>query len=284
MKVIKITKAGYIYIFLTISLGFASINTGNNLVYLITSALLGFMGISGFFGRKNIYSLQVELEFPEEVFANREFPLKIKLTNVSKLMPSFLIEISINNKHKILIPFIDKGKVKEKTIFFTFEKRGENNIENILISSHFPFNFFVRFNRVKKRFSKTVFPEPLKYPFYFSSSYYREIKGILDNSRKGESGDIISLREYTEKDSIKFIHWKSFAKTGKLMVKEMTDDSDLSPLIVYEEITISDLEVKLSFLTFLILFFNKKGMNPQMKANNKIITNKSQILHYLALK
>lgn len=47
-----VPKAGFFYILLTIFLGVAAVNTANNLIYLVVSALLGFMGISGFFRRQ----------------------------------------------------------------------------------------------------------------------------------------------------------------------------------------------------------------------------------------
>ncbi len=86
---IKITKAGWIYIGLTIFLGVAAVNTGNNLVYLIVSAMLSFMGISGFFGRKNIDKLQIEPEFPEEIYAGVETPVRIVIKNQKRFLPSF---------------------------------------------------------------------------------------------------------------------------------------------------------------------------------------------------
>jgi len=48
--VIKINKAGYIYILLTILVGFSAVNTANNLVYIIASALLSYMLVSGISG------------------------------------------------------------------------------------------------------------------------------------------------------------------------------------------------------------------------------------------
>ena len=39
---------------LTLLLGFAAVNTGNNLLYLLVSALLGFMAVSGILGRLNL--------------------------------------------------------------------------------------------------------------------------------------------------------------------------------------------------------------------------------------
>ena len=68
---IKITKAGYFYISLTIILGFSAVNTANNLVYIIAAAMLSFMAVSGFFGRSNLRGISVAIDVPEEIYARR---------------------------------------------------------------------------------------------------------------------------------------------------------------------------------------------------------------------
>jgi len=40
-------------------IGFAAVNTGNNLLYLLVSALLGFMAVSGVLGKWNLAGVEV---------------------------------------------------------------------------------------------------------------------------------------------------------------------------------------------------------------------------------
>ncbi len=283
MKAIKITKAGYIYIFITICFGFAAINTGNNLVYLITASLLGFMGVSGFFGRKNIYNLKIELLFPNEVFANREFPLKVTLLNNRIFLPAFLIQVDING-FKILFPFTEEKKYEERFVTYKFYERGLNKIDKVTISSPFPFNFFIRFNVIKLKEKKIVFPEPLQYSFDFLQIEKTNLQGKNFSTLKGFSGDLISIRDYSENDSMKLIHWKSTAKTGKLMVKELTQETDTPVIIDFDNIHYPDLEMKLSFITYFILQNFQMGKKLLLKTENKIITDRKRILETLALK
>jgi hypothetical protein len=44
---LRLSKAGASYIALTLLTGFAAVNTGNNLLFLVVSALLAFMAVSG---------------------------------------------------------------------------------------------------------------------------------------------------------------------------------------------------------------------------------------------
>ena len=47
-------------------LGFAAVNTGNNLLYLLVSALLGFMSVSGVLGKWNLGRVEVRYLPPDE--------------------------------------------------------------------------------------------------------------------------------------------------------------------------------------------------------------------------
>ena len=73
----------------TLALGIASVNTGNNLLYLITSAFLSFMLLAGVFGKRNVEALDIEVSFPEEIYANKEAFIKIKVINKKKDSTSF---------------------------------------------------------------------------------------------------------------------------------------------------------------------------------------------------
>lgn len=48
---------------------------------MIVSAMLAFMGVSGFAGKRNISSLDLEIQVLNEIYAKNEGVLKIKLKN-----------------------------------------------------------------------------------------------------------------------------------------------------------------------------------------------------------
>jgi hypothetical protein len=79
--VIRISKAGWLYIAVTLLLGFGAVNTGNNLIYLIVSVFLSYMALSGFLGRHNLSAVEVHFSLPDEVYAGTEFPLAVTLRN-----------------------------------------------------------------------------------------------------------------------------------------------------------------------------------------------------------
>ena len=277
LKIIKITKSGYIYIFITIFIGFAAINTGNNLLYLLTSSLLGFMGISGFFGKRNIENLQISLTFPEDIFANVPFYVKIKVKNNKKFIPSFLIKLKIKDSI-ISIPFINKDELQYTSTVLKFKNRGFEILDEVHVFSPFPFNFFIRSKSYRINYKILIYPEPKKIDFLNYNAEDNN-RGINEISKQGTSGDLIKIREYNESDSIKFIHWKLSGKYKTLMTKVLSSEEDKSVIIEFDKVEIHNIELKLSAITYFVI----KNSNVILKINNKTLKNKRDILKELAL-
>src|SRR6202142_3085415 len=67
----EVTRAGMIYILITVVIGIAAINTGNNLLYVIVAALLSAIVVSGIASAAVLRSLALDVHLPEHVFAGR---------------------------------------------------------------------------------------------------------------------------------------------------------------------------------------------------------------------
>lgn len=250
--VIKITKAGWFYIFLTIFLGVAGVNTGNNLIYLIVAAFLSFMAISGLFGKRNLSKIDVRIEPPEEIYAKTSVPVRVVLRNERRLLPAFLIRVHVSGS-ETLFPFVEVRNSAVRFLTLSFRERGRSHIGNIYISSVFPFNFFIRYKRIPGVFDAVVFPVAKKceYPGLFERD--RKSTGEQTANRTGHEAEIISLRDYIKGDPLKYIHWKASAKTGKLKTKEMSSSSHRPVIIDFDELPIRDVEDRISCVTYMLL-------------------------------
>ena len=218
-------RAGMIYIIASIFLGVISINTSNNLFYLITAMMLGYMLASGLVGRANIRSASVSVSFPDEIYASVPCAVQINVTNKNRLTPVFLIEVALeqeNVRTSAFFPVIQPGCTESRTLFTTFPSRGRRSFEaheKIELSSVYPFNFFVRYWPVDSDAEATVFPHPLV------CDPEAAFTSVDDDEREGEMADplsetdIVGVRPYVEGDPMKHIHWKSSARTGKLQAR-----------------------------------------------------------------
>jgi len=88
-----VTRAGMIYILITVVIGIAAINTGNNLLYVVVAALLSAILVSGIASALVLRSLALDVHLPEHVFAGRPMLARLFLQNASSWLPSFSVRI-----------------------------------------------------------------------------------------------------------------------------------------------------------------------------------------------
>ncbi len=88
-----VTRAGTIYILISVVIGIAAINTGNNLLYVVVAALLAAILVSGVASALVLRSLQLDVRLPEHVFAGRPILARLLLGNTSSWLPSFSVRV-----------------------------------------------------------------------------------------------------------------------------------------------------------------------------------------------
>jgi uncharacterized protein (DUF58 family) len=88
-----VTRAGLIYILVSVVIGIAAINTGNNLLYVVVAALLSAILVSGIASALVLRSLALDVHLPEHVFAGRPMLARFLLRNTSSWLPSFSVRV-----------------------------------------------------------------------------------------------------------------------------------------------------------------------------------------------
>ena len=97
----EVTRAGLVYIAITVVIGIAAINTGNNLLYIVVAALLSAILVSGIASALVLRFLQLDVHLPEHVFAARPLLARMLLRNASPWMPSFSIRIAPSKRKPV---------------------------------------------------------------------------------------------------------------------------------------------------------------------------------------
>jgi len=102
-----VTGVGIAYVVTVLLIGVAALNTGNNLLYLIVSAMLAAILVSGLASAVVLRGLELDVHLPELVFAGQPAPAKILLRNCRRWLASFSISViplrkeeQDKNKHK----------------------------------------------------------------------------------------------------------------------------------------------------------------------------------------
>jgi uncharacterized protein (DUF58 family) len=96
----EVTRAGIIYVLVTLVIGIAALNTGNNLLYIVVAAMLAAILVSGVFSALVLRGLELNVRLPNQVFAGREITGSVELHNNRRFLPSFSIRVLPARKQK----------------------------------------------------------------------------------------------------------------------------------------------------------------------------------------
>lgn len=107
----EMTKEGIIYLATVLVISIAALNTGNNLLFIIISAMISAIVISGVVSAMVLRWIRVELSLPEQVFAKQPVVARIRMANPRKF-PTFSIQVSTAEE--------GKGKLEWKQTEFRF--------------------------------------------------------------------------------------------------------------------------------------------------------------------
>ncbi len=96
-----VTRAGIVYILITVIIGVAAINTGNNLLYVVVASLISAIAVSGIASALVLRNLELDVRLPEHVFAGRPILTRLLLRNQSTWLPSFSLRV-VPTKRKVI--------------------------------------------------------------------------------------------------------------------------------------------------------------------------------------
>ena len=79
-----LTRQGKGYVFVTVGVGIAAVNTGNNLLYLILGLLLSLLLVSGTLSDLALYQLRAKRRLPTRLYVGRPHAVEITLENLKQ--------------------------------------------------------------------------------------------------------------------------------------------------------------------------------------------------------
>lgn len=87
------TKEGWMYLAVLTVIAVAAVNTGNNLIYIILSASLAALLVSGILSRFNLTCLRASTVFPDVIHARLAFQAVVTLRNEKSWAPAVSIQV-----------------------------------------------------------------------------------------------------------------------------------------------------------------------------------------------
>ncbi|MGE0548900.1 MAG: DUF58 domain-containing protein [Kofleriaceae bacterium] len=223
---LSFTREGRIIVVLSIGVGFAAINTGNNLLYLLLGWLLSFIVASGVLSEITLRRLSVERRPPPRVFAGEPFLMEVVIRNGKANRSSFSIEVEdlmdrVPIDKRCYFLKIPASKSQRTSYRHTFARRGLYTLTGYRIATKFPFALFRKSRDVDASLEVLVYPARVAVP---RPPPRASARGEASADRLGRRGEFFGLRERRVGDDRRDVHWRSSARTGRLLVREYEDE------------------------------------------------------------
>lgn len=221
---IQLTSEGTRFVLLTLAVGIAAINTGNNLLYLLLAMMLSLIIISGILSELCLKQLDLHRLMPAHIFANRPTTAALSIANRKPRFPSFslrvmdVIEGARVDRGIHLVHLPPKASVIQSYPLLV-TRRGRYRIEGVKLLTRFPFGLFIKAATVRLPSELVVYPEVRPLP----DALVRDLTARGHEQtipRRGPGVELFHLRRYKPGDDSRTIHWKTTARQARLMVKE----------------------------------------------------------------
>jgi len=223
------TRAGWCFGAITFAVGFAALNTGNNLLYLVLSLMLSFLVLSGVLSESALRGLAVGRRVPGELFDRGVARIGIEISNRQRRIPAFAVVVEDRVREhgaperaagRVFALRIGPGESEVRSYRFTPRGRGEIRFEGFQVYTRFPFGLFSKALRLDAPETALVFPavEPVAVPPSLGS---RRDPGERHAGRGEAGAEVSGVREYAPGDPVRRIHWPSSLRRGALVVREV---------------------------------------------------------------
>jgi uncharacterized protein (DUF58 family) len=214
--------------------GFAALNTGNNLMYLVLSLMLAFLILSGVLSESSLRGIRVRRQLPRELYADFDNKVVLEISNHQRRVAAFAVvvedrraqpEPETSNRPRVFALRIGAGETLRRAYSFRPNRRGQVQFEEFQVFTRFPFGLFSKSLTIPANQGALVYPALEHAPGLQNFGSPRDAGERL-SAPAGNGADVIGLRGYTEGDSLRRIHWRASMRRRALLVREVESEHE----------------------------------------------------------
>lgn len=238
----QVTREGWMFVVGVTIVVFAAINTANNLLYMVLSALLAVLVLSGFLSALNFRFLQIVVQIPARCYAGESFPITINIHNQKHLFPTFSMFFGPAKESPFQFsmfytPVIRGRQEISQPGRAVLSKRGRYTFRELKASSRHPFGFFLKDRRCLTKAQCICYPEILPQGQIDFAAV--DVRGTKQRFDRGSGSDLYTIRDYVPSDSARHVHWKASAKTAVLKTREYAAEEMHQVVLAFDRFGVS---------------------------------------------
>jgi uncharacterized protein (DUF58 family) len=235
---LRFTREGRLFVLVTLGVGAAAVNTGNNLLYLLLGLMLSLILLSGVLSEGVLAGVRVRRSLPARAFARSPCLIELWLINEKRWLPSFSIEVEEQAEGEPTdrrCYFLKVAPRSQEVAVYrrTPSRRGRLVLARFRLSTRYPFGFFEKWRIIEDRAELLVYPAllPVEFPGVPVGGGRQERSA----PRPGRGTEVAGLREHRDGDDARAVHWVRSAALGRLVVRERERETGARLVIVLDE-------------------------------------------------
>lgn len=219
------TNEGKFLVLISIGMGFAAVNTGSNLLYLLLGMLLSIIMASGILSEFSVQKVSWTADLPANAVAGEETLFTLRVTNDKRRLNSFSLEgevmLADDSSASVTRGSLLKLQPGRSDFLFCrvlFPRRGLHGITGVSLGTSYPFSFFRKSRNFQLEREVVVVPRG---EHDVDSVVFALATGFEENANKaGRGSEFFSVRPMHAGDEWRDVHWKQSAKLDSFAVRE----------------------------------------------------------------
>jgi uncharacterized protein (DUF58 family) len=234
---LRFTREGRYFVLITFLVGFAAINTGNNLLYLLFGMFVSLIVVSGVMSEFSLRELTVIRRLPPRAQVGRAHLVEIEVYNHKRRVPSYAIEVED----------LRAGQPADKRCFFlkisprsaqvaayrrTPARRGRDHHVGFRIATRFPFGLFEKSRDLTSEGDLVIYPAVDT--LVLSSDEAGDRQGGVLTLGRGTGDETAGVRPMRYGDDPRDIFWRKSTQPHQMVVRERVREARRDVTLVVE--------------------------------------------------
>lgn len=225
---LRVTREGKFFVLITVAMGFAAINTGNNLLYLLLGMLLSLIMLSGVLSETALRGAVAKRLRVGRGFAGSPQHALLRITNQSGRLSGYSLKVrehleapEVEQQPQPIFHLAPKAR-RDITLHLTFPRRGRYHSYGLRVETSFPFALFEKTRLFELPKDLLVYPRLLE-----NAGAEEHLERLLgdakESQRAGRGLDDYGVRDQRPGDPMNRVHWKLSAKKDRTVIREFDD-------------------------------------------------------------
>ncbi|HVS72673.1 MAG TPA: DUF58 domain-containing protein [Phycisphaerae bacterium] len=244
----EVTAAGVAFVAIMLIVLLSAINSSSNILYIILGVLAGMIVVSMALTWVGLRGLAVVRSLPDHAIAGEPAEIEYRVANRKYLWPTFALHVAEAGLDRTFSPAAFFVHIPARSTAQSFARlvaprRGLLTLSGVELRSSFPLGLQVRYREIPAAGQMVVYPRVGTLNRKVAVAYREAVEsGTMTSNRRGGNDEFYGLREYRPGDNIRAIHWRSTARTGELMVRELTANAPPQLIVVLNARTWREME------------------------------------------